>query len=77
MDHSDMYLTGTEPWLTIFIFQLDSIERIGVLEHTEKLSLPRLKKICDKLALKETIFPIIICKHLRVYFVLSMEAKDS
>lgn len=41
VDHSDMHLSGTEPWLTNDLFQLSSIERTRALEKLSLLELLR------------------------------------
>lgn len=68
------------PGTQILFFQLGSVERtealekLPLLEHTEKVRLPRLQKTRDELS---TVFPITTCNHLVLYFVLSLEVRDS
>ena len=77
-----MCLSGTKPWLASifpseFHRETGALEQLPLLEHAEELRVPRLWKTRDGLALKKTVFQIIICHHLVLCFVLSLKVKDS
>lgn len=83
MIHLDMHPSGTEPWLTNDCFPTrfhrenrHFITTTSTRTYRE-VKTAKVQKICDKLALKKTIFPAITCNSLVLYFVLTLEIKDS